>query len=134
MAMIGSNNTVRESFKCGASVATTTSQYKSCYLSTDFTVSICTALTDKVVGIIDSYQTSDSKVCEVITFGFAKGYMLAGTVCSAGDMLTPAAGGTVTLFITNTSLQYLIGMAMDTPATAGAVTIYVNPQKYGIKS
>jgi len=126
-SFIANGTTLRMSFKCGDEVKTTTSQYKVARLTASMTVSIATAVTDNVVGIIESMQSAGSEVCSVITHGVARGIMQTATSCAIGVWLVANPTGTLETAITNTTAQIVVGRALTVPATGGAVVVYVTP-------
>ena len=142
MALSGNIDTIRMSFKAAASAKTTTSQYRVAigdYTTTDLGSQYVGLLstvgaTAPVLGIIDSYQTANSEVVSVITFGLAKAYC-AGTSCAtftAGDVLCweTETNGVMPYDATGLSM-YVVGYALGMGFTAAYAPIFVKPQFRG---
>jgi len=132
MAIKGNAYTARMTFAAGTGARTTTSQYKVAYLSASMTVCVASASSDRVIGIIDSYQSSGSTMVTVITHGVATGCMLSGTTCTLGDWLVATTAGSLVVALTNTTAnQRIVGQLLDVPASGGAATVYVCPMPGG---
>ena len=128
MAVIGGQQATRYSFKAGDGAKTTTSQYKLAYISASMTVSVPSVTAAPIIGLIESYQSSNSEVVSVITAGIAKGVMRTATTCAIGALLVADVGGLGTLDtgITDTTAQVIVGRALNVPVTGGAVIVMLN--------
>jgi hypothetical protein len=131
---IGNADSSRITLLADDSLKTITSQFKVAYLKTAGMAALCTSAADKVLGLVESYQSASSETVTIIYDGLARGYNLASTMCAAGDFLAPAALGTLVPYITNTTAQVIVGMAIDPGTTSGAITVLVGRNPYGIKS
>lgn len=142
MGIHSTAHSLRATFKAGASVKTTTSQYKIAaldYTTTDYGSAYISMLTcgnaNAVVGVIDSYQTSNSESVEVITYGRAKVYVAgaAFTTIGAGQLLcmyTAGAVGGALAAATSTS-GWIIGYTLGEANSACYSEVFVNPQWRG---
>lgn len=143
MAISGNIDTIRMTFKAGSAAKTTTAlgkcaiadytttDYGTMYVSPLLTVSV----TNPVMGIIDSYQTSNSECVTVVTFGFARAYC-AGTSCAtftAGDVLCfeTETSGVMPYDATGLSM-YVVGYALGMGYTGTYAPIFVKPQYRGV--
>ena len=142
MGIHSTAHSLRATFKAGASVKTTTSQYKIAaldYTTTDYGSAYISYKTcgsaNAVVGVINSYQTANSECVEVITYGRAKVYVAgaAYSTIGAGDLLcmyTAGAVGGVLSAATSTS-GWILGYTLGEAASACYAEIFVNPQWRG---
>lgn len=132
MAFTGNGQETRISLKVGSTAATTTSQYKTCYISAALTGSVVNTTTNYPIGIIDSYQSASSAVMQVIVHGPAKVYCAASV--TAGDTVYSDGAGAVqtrtSAATTTTQDSDQLGWAMESGSTNSAITIFVNPVKY----
>lgn len=84
-------------------------------------VAVCSAGTDKSIGIIQSAPTAAEDVCEVAVAGGAKG--LAGGTISQGDLLTSDASGT--LVATTSANDQVIGVAEQDAVSGDLFSVLV---------
>jgi hypothetical protein len=86
-------------------------------------VSICSAATDKIIGIAQSTSTAAEDLIEVaINGGGAKG--LAGGTVALGDLLTSDANGA--LIATTTAANRIVGVAMASAVAADIFAVDVS--------
>ena len=132
MAKSGNADTQRITFKAADAVKTTTAQWHISRLTGSMTAGLASTAADEVIGVIDSNQSESSDYVSVVVHGMTKVVMLSLTVAAVGDFLVASTLGTANAFATNTSNQVILGRALETSRTGGAVTCFVAVQKYGV--
>lgn len=81
------------------------------------TVTVCAAITDKVVGVLQDAPASGAPAA--VAHG-GKTKMIAGGVVTAGDLVgVTSAGKAVTIVAGTDTTQYILGRALTTSATDG---------------
>ena len=121
-------------FDASSGLLTTTAEGKVAYLDGNMSVDIASTAADKIVGVVSSINrlSSSSEQVGVIVHGMGKATMRSATACTYGDWLVASTNGSVDVYGTNTAQQNIVGYALETPGTGGAVTVYVHPVPFGI--
>lgn len=83
---MSTQNPVIRSFKAGGDLSA--GQYKFVKFSADRTVVLCTAITDKVVGILQNKPTAAGQAADVAVAGDSK--LMLGATLTAGAYVAPA--------------------------------------------
>lgn len=117
------SNQMIVSFTAGGTLSS--SQYLAVKLSADDTVVICTAATDKPIGILQNKPASGA-TAEVCVFGLTK--WQGDSDLTAGDLVGPSADGQAdgkTSGVDTT--EYVCGqVVVGNSAAAGLATVFVN--------
>lgn len=159
MAISGNGQGIDVSFKAGAYLRTTTSQYCvvgmegntttvvdwTAYLADNGQALNNTGTARFALGINQTYMSSSSEECTVRMLGLSKA-ICAGSI-SAGDWIIPYEGisttsraGHISAVLTGASVsafgatvsafRTVLGRAMEDGSTGTVITIFVNPQLY----
>lgn len=120
-----------KSFKAGADLNTTTTQWRPAYINSGSSVNIANTSTLIAVGVIQNKpKTGTGSSVWVRSVGFTKLYM--NDTCSAGDTIVTGSGGAVRgtgLSITAATSRFVIGRAIEASAATGTIIeLFLNPQ------
>lgn len=89
-------------------------------------VAVCSAGTDKTLGLIQNTVTAADDVCEVAVAGGAKG--LAGGTISQGDLLAADSNGA--LVATTSANDKVIGMAEEDAVSGDLFSVLVGQSNF----
>ncbi|CAB4145721.1 hypothetical protein UFOVP1219_70 [uncultured Caudovirales phage] len=106
-----------------ASADLSAKQYYFVKLASATTVAVCSAVTDKPIGVLQNAPTS-GQAAEVCVFGISK-ISLDGTTV-AGNLLGTAADGQAAVYTTTDTTKYVCGQAIEAGAANGIATAFVN--------
>ena len=98
-------------------------QYYFVKLASATTVNVCSAVTDKPIGVLQNTPTS-GQAAEVTLFGISK-INLDGTTV-AGDLLGTAADGQAAVYTTTDTTKYQCGQAIEAGAANTVATAFIN--------
>ncbi len=108
-----------------ASADLSAKQYYGMKMSGDGTCTVCAAITDKVVGVLQNAPTSGS-AASVADRGVTK--MLAGGTIAAGDIVgVTNAGKAVTIVPGTDTTQYVLGQAVTGGADGEYISVDLKP-------
>ena len=133
MAYINQNN-FTQSFKLGTSIAATTgSQFRAVYLSTDNTVDLPVASSSTIgafvpIGICATYQSTGSGTVNVVLHGITKG--IAGSGIAAGSRVVALTNGSLSSITAAcfTTTCVSVGIALEAASTGSYFTVLVCPE------
>ncbi|MDI6756437.1 MAG: hypothetical protein QME32_00275 [Endomicrobiia bacterium] len=119
-----------KSFKAGADLNTTTSDFQPVYVNSAGSVRIANSTTHKVIGILQNRPKSGTgAACVVRSVGYSK--ITVNDTCTAGDQIVMGSGGALRgsgLSITAATSRYIVGDAIETSGASGTVIeIFLRP-------
>lgn len=153
-----------KTFKAGAALKTTTSQYLLVAMcgntaSADYLVELCdsagntyagaTAAAFYAIGVNQSYMSSNSEICSVRLFGLSKvkcaasvtagqfiaAYAGASTTTFAGYVAQVPDGASIGCATASISVHYVIvGRALESGSTNTVIEAYINPYMVDAKT
>lgn len=111
-----------KSFKAGADLDTTTTQFRAVYVNSSGSVNIATSAT-MVIGVIQNRPNPGTgAACWVRSVGYSK--LVMGDTCSAGDTIITGDAGALrgtALSITAATSRFMIGRATEVCSLTGNV-------------
>ena len=109
------------SFKSGANLNTTTSDWQPVRISSAGSVNLANTTTQRVIGVLQNRpKTGTGAACVVRSVGFSK--LAMNDTCSAGDLVVRGAGGAVRgTGLSATINRSVIGRATEASAASGTV-------------
>lgn len=94
-------------------------------LASATTVNVCSAITDKPIGVLQNTPTSGG-VAEICIFGITK--VVADATYSAGAVLGTSNDGQAKAIVAGTDVtQYALGQAIEAGVAGNIVTMFLNP-------
>lgn len=105
-----------------------TYQFHCVLMSAARTANICSAITDKIIGILQNKPAAADRAAKIRINGTTKA--IAGGVVTAGDLVsTKTDGHLVTVTAGTSTTQYVIGIALETSTADGQIIeILIQPQ------
>lgn len=102
-----------------------TKQYHFVKLASATTVDVCTAITDKPIGVLQNTPASGS-AAEVCLFGITK--VVADASYSAGAVIGTSSDSQAKAIVAGTdTTQYALGQAIEAGVAGNTVTMFLNP-------
>lgn len=100
-------------------------QYHFVKLASATTVDVCSAITDKPIGVLQNTPTS-GQAAEVCIFGITK--VVADGVLAAGNLIGTSSDGQADAIAAGTDTTvYTMGQAIEAAAAGNIVTMFLNP-------
>lgn len=92
-------------------------------LSAANTVDVCSAVTDKPIGVLQNTPTAGQSA-EVVLFGISKVSADGNTV--AGNSLGTSADGQAAVYTFTDTTKFVCGQAIDAGAAGNTITAFIN--------
>lgn len=112
-----------KSYKAGADMATTTSDWQPVYINSAGSVRIANSTTHKAIGVLQGRpKAGTGAACWVRSAGYTK--ITMNDTCTAGDIIVTGSGGSVkgtALSITAATSRFGIGYAVETSGGTGTI-------------
>jgi hypothetical protein len=100
------------SFAAAADYATTDNRHKAVYLSDDFEITVASAATDPVIGILEN-KPDEGEAAEVTMFGETEG-KAADAITAGNFLVADSAGDLVPITVTDEgTVNYYVGRALQ---------------------
>lgn len=100
-------------------------QYHFVKLASATTVDVCSAITDKPIGVLQNTPTS-GQAAEVCIFGITK--VVADGTLAAGNIIGTSSDGQADAIAPGTDTTvYTMGQAIEAAAAGNIVTMFLNP-------
>lgn len=100
-------------------------QYHFVKLASATTVNVCSAITDKPIGILQNTPTS-GQAAEICIFGISK--VVADGTLAAGNLIGTSSDSQADAIAAGTDTTvYVMGQAIEAAAAGETVTMFLNP-------
>lgn len=119
----------------GADLSAASAQYKFVKLSADGTVVLCSALTDKPIGVLQAPTPSSAYPQPVTVCGFGVTKVQADASLTAGDLIGTSADGQADAKTPGAGTEFVVGqvIAVEGGTTAGNyITAFINCANPGV--
>lgn len=94
-------------------------------LASATTVAVCSAITDKPIGVLQNSPTAGQSA-EICIFGITK--VVADGVLAAGNLIGTSADSQADAIVAGTDTTvYVLGQAIEVAAAGNIVTMFFNP-------
>ena len=107
-----------------ASADQTGNQYKFVKISGPLTVTVCSAITDPIFGVLQDEPLS-GEAAEIVSTGITK--VVAGGTVTAGDPIgTDANGKAVKVTLGTDTTKFAVGYALDSGVVGDVIPMFIN--------
>ena len=111
--------------QCTASADLSAKQYHFVKMSGNNTVTVCAAITDRPIGVLQNTPTS-GQAAEVCLFGITK-VVADGTLAAGGLVGTSADGQADAIAAGTDTTVTVVGMALNAASAGDTVEMFLNP-------